>query len=148
MSTAKIQLKIYQDEDGDAPFLNWLQSLKDPSTRARVQVRRDRAEDGNLGDHKALGGGLWELRLSHGAGIRIYFGREGRQFVVLLVGGDKRSQRRTDRRNSFTCGKTRTVSGSLRESSASTITPLPNEWAGYLGSSSREILRAFRNLVS
>ena len=94
MSLAKVQLKIYQDEDGDAPFLKWLERLKDPSTRARVQVRLDRAEDGNLGDHKALGGGLWELRLSHGAGARIYFGRQGREFVMLLVGGDKRSQRR------------------------------------------------------
>lgn len=57
-------------------------------------MRLDRAKDGNLGDHKALGGGLLEMRLTHGAGIRIYFGQEGRHLVVLLVGGDKKSQRR------------------------------------------------------
>jgi len=51
-----------------------------------------RFEAGDLGDHKALGGGLWEARLDFGPGFRIYFTRRGAAIVLLLGGGDKRSQ--------------------------------------------------------
>jgi len=58
----------------------------------RIAARIDRIELGNFGDSKALGQGVCELRVDYGPGYRVYFGRDGRQIVVLLVGGDKRTQ--------------------------------------------------------
>ena len=60
--------------------------------RARIQARVLRFETGNLGDHKPVGEGVWEARVMLGLGYRIYFGREGRSLILLLVGGDKSSQ--------------------------------------------------------
>jgi putative addiction module killer protein len=76
---------------GRSPFRDWLTTL-DVSVRARIQARVLRFETGNLGDHKAVGGGVWEARLAFGPGYRIYFGRHQRAVVLLLLGGDKRSQ--------------------------------------------------------
>lgn len=47
---------------------------------------------GTLGDHKALGGGLYELRVHYGPGYRLYFTWSGTTVVFLLAGGDKSSQ--------------------------------------------------------
>lgn len=60
--------------------------------RARVQARLFRFEIGNLGDHKSVGGGVWEARLMFAAGYRIYFGRDSDSIIVLLGGGEKSSQ--------------------------------------------------------
>jgi putative addiction module killer protein len=87
----------YLDETGKSPFRAWLETL-DKSTRARVQARILRFETGNLGDHKELGSGVWEARLAFGAGYRVYFGRRGRELILLLFGGDKGSQARDIRR--------------------------------------------------
>ena len=62
--------------------------------RARVFARLDRVETGNLGDCKSVGDGVFELRLSFGAGYRIYFGEIGATVVLLLYGGDKSSQKK------------------------------------------------------
>jgi putative addiction module killer protein len=51
-----------------------------------------RFEAGNLGDHKSVGAGVWEARVMFGPGYRIYFGRDGRNILLLLLGGDKSSQ--------------------------------------------------------
>lgn len=82
---------------GESPFRLWLESL-DLSVRARIQARIFRIEEGNLGDHKSVGKGVWEVRLDFGPGYRIYFGTEGSRFVVFLVGGDKSSQRKDIKR--------------------------------------------------
>ncbi|MBK7582621.1 MAG: type II toxin-antitoxin system RelE/ParE family toxin [Myxococcales bacterium] len=68
------------------------------AVRARVQARILRFETGNLGDHKEVGGGVWEARLDFGPGYRLYFGRSGREVVLLLLGGDKKSQNRDIKR--------------------------------------------------
>lgn len=60
----------------------------------RIQARILRFELGNLGDHKQVGGGVWEARLAFGPGYRLYFGKSGAALVLLLVGGDKGSQRK------------------------------------------------------
>ena len=54
-------------------FQNWFANLKDRRARARIQVRIDRAEDGNFGDHRSVGGGVSEMRLGYGPGYRIYY---------------------------------------------------------------------------
>jgi putative addiction module killer protein len=77
--------------DGRIPFREWLGAL-DVAIRARIQVRVMRFETGNLGDHESVGDGVWEARMTFGAGYRLYFGRDGRKVVFLLVGGDKSSQ--------------------------------------------------------
>ena len=89
----RLSVREYLTPAGRSPFRDWLTTL-DVSVRARIQARVLRFETGNLGDHKAVGGGVWEARLAFGPGYRIYFGRHQRTVVLLLLGGDKRSQRR------------------------------------------------------
>jgi putative addiction module killer protein len=78
--------------DGKNPFRLWLSTL-DVTVQARVQARVRRLASGNFGDHKTLLNGLWEARLAFGPGYRIYFGRDGKDLIVLLLGGSKASQR-------------------------------------------------------
>jgi len=61
-------------------------------------VRLDRVALGNLGDVRAVGGGLSELRIDHGPGYRVYLTQRGPILVILLCGGDKSSQERDIRR--------------------------------------------------
>ena len=75
-------------------FLRWLERLKDRAAVARIAVRMDRAAEGNLGDVRHLREGLWEMRISYGQGYRLYFIRRGSTMIVLLAGGDKRTQQR------------------------------------------------------
>ena len=93
-----LTIREYLTPDGRSPFRDWLQTL-DLLVRARVQARILRFEMGNLGDHKALDDGVWEARLAFGPGYRIYFGKDGRSIIVLLLGGDKASQSRDIRRS-------------------------------------------------
>jgi putative addiction module killer protein len=69
-----------------------LATLKDDRAEARVAARINRLASGNSGDCKPVGGGVWELRIDYGPGYRVYFGRIGREVVLLLCGGDKRRQ--------------------------------------------------------
>lgn len=77
--------------DGRNPYREWLSTL-DVAPRARIQARVLRFATGNLGDHKRVGGGVWEARVMFGPGYRIYFARDGAQLVLLLLGGDKSTQ--------------------------------------------------------
>ena len=70
----------------------WFESLKDRRTARRIQARIDRVEDGNFGDHRAVGEGVSEMRIHHGPGFRVYFTQRGMEIVILLAGGDKSSQ--------------------------------------------------------
>ena len=75
-------------------FYSWLCSLRDRKARARIGVRIDRLAFGNHGDVKPVGGGVSEMRIDYGPGYRVYFVRQGTALVVLLAGGDKRTQDR------------------------------------------------------
>ena len=86
-------VREYVTSDGTSPFRKWLAGLA-LETRARVQARVFRFESGNLGDHKTVGDGVWEARLDFGPGYRVYFAKAGRTLILLLVGGDKRSQKK------------------------------------------------------
>jgi len=87
----KKQLKVYVTEDGRKPFIEWLESLEDKTIRYRIKERLDRVALGNLGDHKFISDGVYELRLVFGSGYRIYYGNEGKEIILLLCGGDKSS---------------------------------------------------------
>jgi putative addiction module killer protein len=82
----------YQTRDGIDLFDSWLSSLKDAQAVARITARVDRVQRGNFGDHKSVGEGVWELRIDHGPGYRVYYALSGRHIVLLLCGGDKRKQ--------------------------------------------------------
>jgi putative addiction module killer protein len=73
-------------------FANWLDNLRDVRARARVLVRIERLIAGLAGDARPVGEGISELRVDYGPGYRVYFKRAGRELIVLLVGGDKRTQ--------------------------------------------------------
>lgn len=74
-------------------FSEWLNHLKDAGAVARITVRLRRMEMGNPGDSKGVGRNIREMRIDHGPGYRIYYVQRGTQIVILLCGGDKRTQR-------------------------------------------------------
>lgn len=74
-------------------FDKWLAGLKDKTAVNRIMSRIYRMEDGNFGDNKRLGNGLFELRLFFGPGYRIYYTINGKTVILLLCGGDKSSQK-------------------------------------------------------
>ena len=75
-------------------FERWIKSLRDPQAKAKVTVRIRRLSLGNAGDVKPVGEGVSELRIDYGPGYRVYFIQDGPVIVVLLCGGDKRTQQR------------------------------------------------------
>ncbi len=75
-------------------YAHWFGRLRDCQARARINTRIRRLSLGNPGDVKPVGDGVSEMRIDHGPGYRVYFVRQGDTVVVLLGGGDKRTQER------------------------------------------------------
>ena len=73
-------------------FTNWLAALTDQHARLQIVRRISRVAAGNFGDAKSVGGTVNELRIDHGPGYRVYYTRRGKAVVILLCGGDKRTQ--------------------------------------------------------
>ncbi len=86
------EIRDYLTPAGRDPFRDWLADLADRMARARILARVGRMAGGNFGDCKPLAGGVWELRIDHGPGYRVYYAKAGARIVLLLVGGDKRRQ--------------------------------------------------------
>ncbi len=82
----------YMDRKGRVPFRYWLERLKDRKAAAIIDARLTRVRMGNLGNSKSVGHGVWELKIDFGPGYRIYFGEDSGRVVVLLIGGDKKTQ--------------------------------------------------------
>ena len=87
-----VELRYYQTADRGLPFPEWLAGLRDREARSRIRIRLARLRAGNLGDCEPVGEGVLELRIDWGPGYRVYFARVGNVIVLLLCGGDKRTQ--------------------------------------------------------
>ena len=87
-----MELLRYRRLDGQEPFSEWLDGLRDKSASARIRIRLRRIEAGNFGDCEPVGEGVSELRIHVGAGYRVYFGRYRQKVILLRCGGDKGSQ--------------------------------------------------------
>ena len=75
-----------------ATFDSWLSGLRDRRAKARIAARIDRLSLGNAGDVKPVGSGVSEMRIDYGPGYRVYFTQRGPVIIVILCGGDKRTQ--------------------------------------------------------
>jgi putative addiction module killer protein len=87
----EIEIAIFAKENGKEPFNIWLYDL-DTKNKSRIIQRLNRLRLGNFGDIKYLDCGIYELRFDFGSGYRIYFGKDGGKLVILLCGGDKKTQ--------------------------------------------------------
>jgi putative addiction module killer protein len=86
------EIRHYLTSDGKDIFRQWYDKLRDTKARIAIDRRINRIELGNFGDHKSLREGIWGLRIDVGPGYRVYYGIAGTQVVILLLGGDKRTQ--------------------------------------------------------
>jgi putative addiction module killer protein len=75
-------------------YYQWFDSLRDRQARARINACIRHLSLGNFGDVKPIGEGISELRIDFGPSYRVYFAQRGQTLVVLLAGGDKRTQDR------------------------------------------------------
>jgi putative addiction module killer protein len=73
-------------------FAKWIDGLQDIRARARILARIERLASGNPGDSKPVGEGVSEMRIDYGPGYRVYYKQQGKKVVILLAGGDKRTQ--------------------------------------------------------
>lgn len=87
----RIEHYLTVDEQKDV-YDDWLRRLRDAQAKVAVIRRVTRVEQGNFGDHKFCRDGVWELRIDAGPGYRVYYGLAGHRLVLLLCGGDKRTQ--------------------------------------------------------
>jgi putative addiction module killer protein len=86
------EIRHYLTSDQRDLYLEWRCKLRDTKARIAVDRRINRLELGNFGDHKFCRDGVWELRVDVGPGYRIYYAVAGRQIILLLCAGDKRTQ--------------------------------------------------------
>ena len=93
MTLGSVQLQKYELPSGGCPFDDWFNDLT-RQDQALVDIRLDRVSLGNFGDINSLGDGVFELKFRTGSGFRIYYGRSGKQLVLLLSAGNKRTQRK------------------------------------------------------
>ena len=92
MDAKEREIRLFVRADGSCPFEDWVRALRDKRSRERVHARIDRLRLGNFGDCGPVGGGVHELRVHRGPGLRVYFAPMGPSQVVLLCAGTKRTQ--------------------------------------------------------
>ena len=88
-----MEIAHYLTADGHDPVQDWMDAVRDMRARVAILRRLERMKVGNFGDHKFCRDGVWELRIDTGPGYRVYYAQAGETLVLLLCGGDKRSQR-------------------------------------------------------
>ena len=98
MESQPREIQRYVTPDGKIPFTEWLKSLRDIKTEAKIRGRLERIKLGNLGDCRSVGESVFELRIDWGPGYRVYFGQIEQTIVLILCGGDKSTQDRDIRK--------------------------------------------------
>lgn len=87
------RIEHYLSMDGEKNlYIDWLRRLRNAQAKVAIIRRIARIEQGNFGDHKFCREGVWELRIDTGPGYRVYFAQAGQRIILLLCGGDKRTQ--------------------------------------------------------
>ena len=86
------EIRHYLTAEAKDTYLDWLRKQRDVTAKIAVDRRVNRLELGNFGDHSFCRDGVWELRIDVGPGYRVYYAMAGKQIVLLLCGGDKRTQ--------------------------------------------------------
>ena len=89
-----VEVRNYETAAGVQPVAAWLGSLRDSMARLRIAARIERLGKGLPGDWKNVGGSVCELRIDVGRGYRVYYAQHGNALILLLCGGDKRTQTR------------------------------------------------------
>ena len=98
ISVREREIKKLELQNGLVPFDEWFDALGDQKMQVAVDARLTRVRAGNFGDCKSVGSGVFELRIALGPGLRVYYGLQGREVVILVGGGDKSTQARDIRR--------------------------------------------------
>ena len=75
-------------------FARWLSGLRDNRAKQKIATRLQRLKFGHFGDVEPIGGGLSELRIHEGQGYRVYFRQNGQEIILLICGGNKKTQQR------------------------------------------------------
>lgn len=91
MTTYKIEHYLSSADDQDI-YLDWLSRLRDKQAKIAIIRRMARVENGNFGDHRYCRDRVWEMRIDIGSGYRIYYALAGQHVLLLLCGGNKRTQ--------------------------------------------------------
>jgi putative addiction module killer protein len=86
------EIRHYLTVDDRDVYLDWLRKQRDTTAKLAIVRRINRVELGNFGDHMFCCDGVWEFRIDVGAGYRVYYAIAGKEIVLLLCGGDKRTQ--------------------------------------------------------
>jgi putative addiction module killer protein len=85
-------IRHYHNASDVDVYQEWLDGIRDRSTRVRITRRVDRIKDGNFGDHEPCRDGVYELKMDFGPGYRVYYSKVGETLVLLIGGGDKSTQ--------------------------------------------------------
>lgn len=87
------EIREYLKTDGQCPFKQWKETIKDVKTKAIIAKHIDRLSLGNTGNCEPVGAGVHELKINYGPGLRVYFANDGVEIIILLCGGGKTGQK-------------------------------------------------------
>lgn len=92
MEVTPKKIQHYITSHGKSAFQGWFRALKDANAKLKITKRLTQAKYGNFGDTKPVGKGVHEMRVDYGPGYRIYYANDGETVILLLIGGDKKTQ--------------------------------------------------------